>query len=570
MNNKVIKYIFSIILVFACLILFQTISQAASFSASISKTTVTVGDTFTVTVKANNAAGMYSVTNSNSNVSLSSGSKSEFLENNSKTVKFKANKAGNVTITAKAVDMTDLDNSSKKVTGSKTFNVTVKAKSSSSGNSGGSSSSENTTKPTFTSTNKKVYAKDSINLRSSWSTSSSATPVAKGTEMTLTGTSSKSVNGYVWYRVSYNGSTKYVASSLVTTTKPSSTSDKKEEEDNKDDKKDDSKATSTNLKSLVVTPTGLSPVFAAGTTEYTMTVGSNIDEIDVNAVAEDANASVKVTGNTDLKIGTNKITITVTAGEETKTYNITVTKEDKKQLQLSELLVEGLPLQPEFDSNIYEYTLTLDRSDVSEINITATPSKESAEVEIVGNTDLQVGENVVTILVKSANGEDITTYQITVTIPEAQEVVEEDSNKDLYLYIGIGVGALVILIIIIAIVKKHHNKDDDNMYYGMYHPNGNDEKKENKDFEDLNKDSKIEDNHLNELPELDNEDLPKSLRKNLLKKEDNPSIGVKVEEKIETATNVDSEMKSDRSKKIDEFYNTEDIVKPSRRGKHSK
>ena len=545
MKNKINKIIFSIIFTIAGLFAFQTMCHAASFSASISSTSVKVGDTFTVTVKANNAAGMYSVTNSNSNVSLVSGSKSEFLENGSTSVKFKAEKAGSVTITAKSVDMADLDNSDNKVTGSKTFSVTIKEKSSSSSSSSsGSSSSSSEQKPSFTSTNQKVYAKDNINLRSSWSTSSSAIAVKKGTEMTLTGKSSKTVNGYVWYRVSYNGATKYVSSSLVTTTKPADTkSDEKEEEI-----KDSSKATSTNLKSLTVTPTGLSPAFSTGTTEYTMTVGSNVDEINVNAIAEDSNASVKVDGNKNLKIGSNKIAITVTAGEDTKIYNINVTKDSKKQLQLSELLIDGQPLVPEFDSNIYEYTI--EKADTSELNITATPSSESAEVEILGNTDFQVGENIVTILVKSSNGEDVTTYQITVNVAKpASANVDNNDNKRTYLYIGLGVIGVIVVIIIIISIAKHKKVDDGedvNLYNGMYNPRGNDEEDEKKYKPSVD---------TNALPKLDDEDLPKSLRKS------------DFESKLEEKQNKMSE----RSKKIDDFYNTQDdYSKEKRKGKHSK
>ena len=73
MKNKFLKLtvtIFTSILVWFCIYI---TSKAASFSASISKTTVNVGDTVTVTVTADNAAGMYAVSASNSNVSLSSG-----------------------------------------------------------------------------------------------------------------------------------------------------------------------------------------------------------------------------------------------------------------------------------------------------------------------------------------------------------------------------------------------------------------------------------------------------------------------------------------------------------------
>ena len=169
-NSKIIKFIFGCIFTIACLFIFNTTSNAASFDASISKTSVTVGDTFTVTVKANNAAGMYSVSSSNSNVSVSSGSSSEFLENASATITFKANKAGTATITAKATDMTDLDDDTKAVTGSKSFSVTIKAKSTT--NTTPSTPAE--TAPSFSSVNETVYCtNDGVNVRSSYSTSSS-------------------------------------------------------------------------------------------------------------------------------------------------------------------------------------------------------------------------------------------------------------------------------------------------------------------------------------------------------------------------------------------------------------
>ena len=541
MDNKVLKIVFGLIIMIAGLFAFQTMSHAASFSASISSTSVKVGDTFTVTVKANNAAGMYSVTNSNSNVSVVSGSKSEFLENGSASVKFKATKAGSVTIVAKSVDMTDLDNSSKSVSGSKTFNVTIKSSSSgssSNSSSSSSSSSSSTQKPSFTSTNQKVYAKDNINLRSSWSTSSSATAVKKGTEMTLTGKSSKSVNGYVWYRVSYNGTTKYVSSSLVTTTKPSDAKSGEEEQ-----QKDSSKATSTNLKSLNVTPTGLSPAFDAGKTEYTMAIGSNIDEIVVDAVAEDSNALVKVEGNKNWTIGKNKITITVTAGENTKVYNINITKDSKKQLQLSELLIDGQPLKPEFDSNIYEYTI--EKTNTAELNITTIPSNESAEVEILGNADFKVGENIVTILVKSSDGEDVTTYQITVNVAQSDAIAIEENSSDntkMYLYIGAGVVGIIIVIIIVSSIVKNRRADDIETY----------------DFKTTDENSKKNNEYnvdTNDLPKLEDEDLPNSLKKSEAKND--------LEEK--------KNKMSERSKRIDEFYNTQDNDSNDRKkGKHSK
>ena len=526
-NKKIMKIIFSIITIITCLFVFNTISQAAaSFDASISKTSVTVGDTFTVTVKANNAAGMYSVTSSNSNVSISSGSSSEFLENGSATITFKAAKAGNVTITASATDMTDLDDDTKTVTGSKTFSVTVKEKATTTdnnnnknnNNNSNSSGGSNTTtapEPTFSSVNQTVYAKSEVNVRASYSTSSSILgSLEQGDSVTRTGIGS---NG--WSKVTYNGKTAYISSQFLTTTKP-------------EEKKEEEKSNNKNLKSLTVTPAGLDTDFVASTTEYTMTVGADVDTIKVDAVAEDAKAKVSISGNKNLKVGTNTISIKVTAEDETvRTYKIIVTKEEKEQLKLKELLVGGMPLQPEFDSNIYEYTLTLDNSDVSELNITATPNKEKASVEILGNTQLKVGENTITILVKLGDSDETATYQIKVNVPETQKVAEKTNGNDLFKYIGIGIlGGILIIAIIIVISKRRKNNEEVD---------------------------------IDNLPELEDDDLPKSLRKNKEYEEAK-------EDKIDNEEGIDDLFENkERRKKIDDFYaNDEDENLKRKRGKH--
>lgn len=536
-NSKIIKFIFGCIFTIACLFIFNTTSNAASFDASISKTSVTVGDTFTVTVKANNAAGMYSVSSSNSNVSVSSGSSSEFLENASATITFKANKAGNATITAKATDMTDLDDDTKAVTGSKSFSVTIKAKSTT--NTKPSTTTPTETAPSFSNVNETVYCtSDGVNVRSSYSTSSSVLgSLSKNESLKRTGVATKAVNGITWSKVTYNGKTAYVSSSYLTKTKPATTStenkttdDKKNDNTNKDDKKDENtKSSNKNLKSLVVTPSSISPKFSASTTEYAMTIGSDVDEVEIKAEAEDSKAEVLVEGNKNLKIGENTITIKVTAEDETvRTYKIAVTKEKKDQVGLKELLIEGVKLNPDFDANTYLYTVDMENKNLSELNITATANKEKATVEIIGNTNLTVGNNVITILVKESDTETAT-YQINVNIKETV-VAESKNDNDLYKKIGMGVlGAVVLIAIVVTIVKMRKDNDDDEIDY-------KEEKKSSVKQKDLEED-----------------ELPKSLRKH------------KNEEQEER-----TEKDKERSKKIDELYSLDDneLAEKRRRGKH--
>ena len=107
--------------------------------------------------------------------------------------------------------------------------------------------------PNFTASNRIMYATGDINLRASWSTSSEATRIEKDTELTVTATSTNTVNGYVWYRVSYNGQTKYVAAYLLTDVKP-------EEEEKKSD--------NAFLKSLTVEGQEILPTFDKEVTSY--------------------------------------------------------------------------------------------------------------------------------------------------------------------------------------------------------------------------------------------------------------------------------------------------------------
>ena len=351
---------------------------------------------------------------------------------------------------------------------SATATVTVKAKSTNTGsensgsnNSGGNNSGSgsqsggnNTTSTpsvSFTSTNKTMYATTSLNVRSSYSTSSSVIgSLDAGDKVTQTGIATRAVSGITWSRINYNGSTAYVSSQYLTSEEP-------EEE----------KSSNNNLKSLTVGAYELTPEFSADVTEYSLTVDENVDVLQVTAEPEDETADVEVSGNDGLLLGENTIEIKVTAEDETvKTYTINVTKGEAPKIQLEELSVEGYTLSPEFKGNVYSYTLTINDVNVKNLTINAKSDNEAATIEILGNEEFKLGENIVTILVKSADEEEVTTYQIVVNIEEeVQEVVAQiipgiDDN-DLFLYGGIGLGALLLIIIIAIIVSKRRNKDDE-------------------------------------------------------------------------------------------------------------
>ena len=320
---------------------------------------------------------------------------------------------------------------------------------------------EKPTEPSFTDTNKTMYSTGNINLRSSWSTSSSATSIEK-------------INGYVWYRVSYNGQTKYVASSLLTSTKP----------------EEETKSNNANLKSLVVENFDIIPNFSSDVTEYTLDVTSEVTELSIKAEPEDSKATVTIKGEKELKEGENTVIISVDAEDgTTKLYEIKVTKKEETVFGLTSLKIKDANI--EFKPDVYSYSINI-KSDVDILEIQAVASEEDATVEITGNEGLKEGENIITIIVSSKDGEKKATYQIKAT----KEAVKEEktprniqTNSKIYIYAGIGAAALIALIIVIVYTVKHRKEEEDDSEKFEGFP---DELPEKDDNQEMNNDSKEE------------------------------------------------------------------------------
>ena len=551
MKNKYFKVIGTIfVAIFVWFCLFIT-SNAASFSASISKTTVNVGDTITVTVTVDNAAGMYSVSASNSNVALSDGNESEFLEDDSTTVTYKATKAGTVTITATASDMTDLDSDKTQVTGSKSFTVTIKEKETSSGGdsssgneSSGNSSSGNNTTPSmsFTTVNQTVYATSSVYIRESYTTNSDILgSLEVGQSITMTGI------GDGWSRVvTRNGQTGYISSQYLDTKNPLDTEEEPEEEEPEEN--DENKSNVKTLSSLTVEQYSLEPEFNPDITEYSLTVGGDVEKLDIGAIAEDTNATIEITGNTGFLIGENTVNVKVTAEDGTvRTYTINVTKVADVGVQLSELSIENYTLTPEFSSDVYEYTLNIGDTSITSLNVNAKSDEENVDIEIVGNNELKLGKNIITILVTSEADNLTTTYQIVVNIDEAYkqntQIIAGIDDKDLYMYIGIGVAVLIILIIIIVVIarKRRNAKQDE---------------EEDEDFAPLNTYSLDNFSNDDKSAKLENTDLDSNKDETPLDEIEEDKKSKKRKEKIEEFSSYASSTDYDTN------------TTPRRKGKH--
>ena len=72
--------------------------------------------------------------------------------------------------------------------------------------------------------------------------------------------------------------------------------------------------------------------------EYQIKVKSDVDSLEIKAIAEDSQARVEITGNESFKKGENVVTITVTAGNgEVREYKIKVEREAEKKEAITEI-----------------------------------------------------------------------------------------------------------------------------------------------------------------------------------------------------------------------------------------
>lgn len=261
------------------------------------------------------------------------------------------------------------------------------------------------------------------------------------------------------------------------------------------------KSSDTSLKSLSISPFG--KINKASSGIYDITVENSLEKVTISAVPNHSNAKVTSgNGEFSLEEGTNNFKVVVKAEDGTEgTHKIRIirkaaettepisppnvideNKEEEKpeedkndELGLTNLVVTGIELNPKFSADVYEYKAEFSE-DIDTLEILATPNIEGATVEIVGNSNLKIGENLITIMVKSKDGETTKTYQIMVNKnePEVVAPTAEDGNtaatsgnKDQELKSKIGkiiliAAAAVIAVILLGIIAIVNTKKKSN------------------------------------------------------------------------------------------------------------
>ncbi len=420
--KNVVLFILMVTMIFAM----GNVAYAASASLSPSSSNVKTGETVNITVKVNSTeAWNLSLTASGGSLggttNVADAADSEVTQN-VMTATFVASTAGSYTIKLSG-EVTGSDLNKKTVSESITITVTepqteapvtpqqpttpqpqtntqpVPSTQTSPQPQQPQTPKTPTLKNTFKDVNETVYVynTESVNVRELDSASSTRLGgLSKGTAVTRTGISTDGS----WSRVSYNGKTAYISSDYLTKEKPAD----------------------------------------ANTNTVTNEVATN--EVTTNTVTNEVSNTIA-----------NDVSGTET--NEIDDENI----DDSGILRLKSLEVKGANISDVFKPYIYEYTINV-ASSIEKLEIVAEPNIEGATVEIMGNEGLQEGENVITIMLKSEDGQ-VATYQITANVGGGAEAQDTGFDLMYILYILIALIVIVIIAIIVLKIKMKNSGDYD-------------------------------------------------------------------------------------------------------------
>ena len=210
------------------------------------------------------------------------------------------------------------------------------------------------------------------------------------------------------------------------------------------------------LESLIVEGYALEPKFNKDTYKYELNVGKEVETIKINAKPTYEFAKIRGIGEFALATGKNTYYITVTAenGNELK-YEIQINKNLGSSF-LTQLEVKNYKLNPSFNSDTFIYNLTVN-SEITKLDINDIGS-ENDQVEIIGNEQLEYGENEIVIRV-TGDDKTTTTYKIVVNRLSAEEEYEIKKNDILTkILLIIFIVSIIIMVSCIAIFIKRNWK----------------------------------------------------------------------------------------------------------------
>jgi hypothetical protein len=200
------------------------------------------------------------------------------------------------------------------------------------------------------------------------------------------------------------------------------------------------------LAGLTLSSGPITPPFDPGTTAYNASVNNSITSVTVTPTSADSAATIQVGVNGGalspvlsgspssalaLNVGTNTIAIVVTAqdGVTMQTYSLTVTRALSSNAALAGLTLNAGPITPSFGPSITNYTVTVSNS-FSAVTVTPTAADNTATIQVQvnggplsavpsgsasGPLPVNVGGNVINVVVTAQDGVTTQTYTLSVS-----------------------------------------------------------------------------------------------------------------------------------------------------------
>lgn len=304
-------------------------------------------------------------------------------------------------------------------------------------------------------------------------------------------------------------------------------------------------STNANLKELAITDYQLTPAFDKNTTDYTLEVPNEVENITISASKEDSKSTVTGDGTKELTEGLNRFEIVVTAEKgNKKTYVIEVTRKELNPIMvnvdgeelaiirkadaievpsyytLGEITIDGENV-PALKSDITGYTLLALKNEVGDIHLyvyddknnsytiynqlgmeeftfiplsTTTPLKNYSNIKKININDVEIdsyiGEEdngIVLVYGMNAKTGEVNWYKYDSKENTFQRYIDgEDSNKnsDLYFILAItfiSISLLTIILLIIIMATNSKIRKKNDKLIEMLKATRNDTKKEVKE-----------------------------------------------------------------------------------------
>jgi len=325
MKNKIICTVFAVFLA----VIVSNFTYAASAKITASKTSVTVGESVTVTVTINAAAWNVKPSGAISGGVLAGVNNDGENQTTTETYKLDTSKAGTYTVSITG-DVTDADETFIDVNSSIT--VVVKEKPVNTNTGTGTGNSNNNTTPVTKSSDAtlKALKVDVEGLNPTFNKNTYIYTLSISSEVNSLKVTASTNHSKAKYSVTGNTNLKNGDNNVLITVTAENGSTKTYKIIVT--KAEDPQKANAYLTNIVLDNATLNEEFVRETMDYTVAnVTHDVTKLQISAFPENSKATVKIEGNDELKVGENIIKILVTAedGRTTKAYTIKLNRDEQ-------------------------------------------------------------------------------------------------------------------------------------------------------------------------------------------------------------------------------------------------